>query len=357
MSCDLFMTACEPSADVHGAALVKALLTRDPTLQIRAVAGPRMRELPIHCVLPMERLSVMGFTDIVPALPRICKTFFHLRRTILQSSPKAVVTIDYPGFNLRLQKALNRGYTGKQIHYICPTVWAWGKKRIQQMARTLDLGLAILPFEPACFAKTPLKMEYVGHPLTKAVMRHTPNPRFRESLAFSPSDKILALFPGSRPKEVERNLPLMLDVAAELEKLDPSLETVISSPQINTYDLMQNAHLALAKSGTVALELALHKTPTVVQYAIKPFDVFLATKLCKINLPFYSLPNLLCQTPVFPELFGPNLTFDTLLHQAKILWFEEEERAQCKKSCDQVWDILGTHDASLKAADKILSLI
>lgn len=357
MSCDLFILACEPSGDVHGAALIEELLAQNPSLQIHAVAGPRMRQFPIQCVLPMEQLCVMGFTDIVPALPRIGKAFFHLRREILACNPKAVVTIDYPGFNLRLQRSLSKLYTGKQIHYICPTVWAWGKKRIQLMARNLDLGLAILPFEPACFAKTPLKIEYVGHPLTKAVRNHPLNSRFRESFAFSPSDKILALFPGSRQKEVERNLPLMLDIAAELEKLDPTLEIVISSPQINTYDLMQNAHLALAKSGTVALELALHKTPTVVQFAIKPFDVFLATKLFKINLPFYSLPNLIAQTTIFPELFGPNLTFETLLQQAKTLWFDEEKRAQTQKSCDQLWEILGTQDASLNAADKILSLI
>jgi len=164
----LFFFAGEPSGDVHGASLIEALLKKDPTLQIYAVAGPKMRTYPIHCIEEMERFKVMGFTDVVSSLPKLTSLFFSLRKTILQLAPTAVITIDYPGFCLRLQSALHRKkYPGKQIHYICPTVWAWGKARIQKMANTLDLGLCILPFEPSHFASTTLAMEYVGHPLTK----------------------------------------------------------------------------------------------------------------------------------------------------------------------------------------------
>jgi lipid-A-disaccharide synthase len=361
MTCDLFILAGEPSGDLHGAALIKQLLHLNPALKIHAVAGPRMREYPIHSIEKMENLTVMGFIDIIAALPKIARTFFALRHKILELSPKAVITIDYPGFNLRLHRSLSRKkYPGKQIHYICPTVWAWGKKRIELMARNLDLGLAILPFEPACFAKTPLKMQYVGHPLTKAIANHKSNPLFRSKYGFLPSDKILALFPGSRQKEIEQNLPLMLKAASLLQTEDPSLRLAISGSQIplnDTYDLMQNAHLALAKSGTVILELALHKTPTVVQYAIKPLDVFLATKVFKINLPYYSLANLILQEEAFPELFGPNLTDKSLQRVAKNLWFDEEKRTASKKSCEKLWGVLGSEDARLNAAHKILETV
>ncbi len=360
MICDLFLVAGEPSGDLHGAALIQKLLQLDPTLRIHAVAGPRMREYPIHCVERMENLAVMGFTDVVTALPKIGCLFFSLRRKILECAPKAVITIDYPGFNLRLQRSLSKkNYAGKQIHYICPTVWAWGKKRIKLMAQHLDLGLSILPFEPACFANTPLQMEYVGHPLTSAVSNHITDPHFLTKYGFSPSDKILALFPGSRQKEIERNLPLMLKAASQLQKQDPHLRIAISQRTIapsDTYNLMKHAHLALAKSGTVTLELALHKTPTVVQFAIKPIDVFLATKVFKINLSFYSLPNLILQEEAFPELFGPNLTPNTLLQKAEYLWFDEEKRTASKKSCDKLWNILGSQDASFCAAQQIVEL-
>jgi len=360
MTCDLFILAGEPSGDLHGAALIEKLLKLDPTLRIHAVAGPRMREYPIHCVERMENLAVMGFTDVITAIPKIGRLFFSLRRKILACAPKAVITIDYPGFNLRLQRSLSKqNYPGKQIHYICPTVWAWGKKRIKLMAQHLNLGLSILPFEPTCFRHTPLKMEYVGHPLTSAVSNHIANPHFLTKYGFSSSDKILALFPGSRQKEIERNLPLMLHAASELQKLDPTLRIAISQSTIapsDTYDLMKHAHLALAKSGTVTLELALHKTPTVVQFAIKPIDVFLATKVFKINIPYYSLPNLILQEEAFPELFGPNLTSSTLLQKAEDLWFDEDKRTASKKSCDKLWNILGSQDASLCAAVKIVEL-
>ena len=228
------------------------------------------------------------------------------------------------------------------------------------MAHHLDLGLSILPFEPACFTHTPLKMAYVGHPLTSAIANHKSNPHFLTKYGFSSSDKILALFPGSRQKEIERNLPLMLHAASELQKQDPNLRIAISQRSIapnDTYDLMKHAHLALAKSGTVTLELALHKTPTVVQFAIKPIDVFLATKVFKINLPYYSLPNLILQEEAFPELFGPNLTPNTLQQKAKNLWFDEEKRTASKKSCDKLWNILGSQDASLCAAGKIVEVM
>ena len=354
---DLFLLAGEPSGDLHGAALIRELLILDPTLRIAAVAGPRMRALPIECIEPMESLSVMGFIDVAKSLPKLMRLFFSLRDKILSLSPKAFIGIDYPGFNLRMHTSLRKqGYLGKQIHYICPTVWAWGKKRIPKMESSLDLLLTLLPFEPDCFAHTSLKAEYVGHPLTEPIAHFRPDPTFRARLGFARTDKILALFPGSRAKEIERNLPLMQQAAKSI--VDPHLRVVISQdlPPEENYNLMRNAHLALAKSGTIALELALHKTPTLVQYAIRPLDVFLATKLFRINLPYYALPNLILQKEVFPELFGPRLTPEALARHAKTLWFDETKRQQVIDTASELWGILGQNSASRTAAERILSL-
>lgn len=378
---DLFISTGEMSGDLHGSRLIQELLSQRPSLKIGAVAGPKMRKLPIQEFFQMENLKVMGFIDVFFALPKIVKQFFAIRNQILELNPKATVLIDYPGFHLRLEKSLRKkGYRGKLIHFICPTVWAWGKKRIPQMAKHLDLLLAIFPFEKSCFANTNLKVEYIGHPLTLPIRQFQPKGTF--------SGKILALFPGSRKVEIERNLPFQLKVARTLKQLDPSVEIVISKTQYEIdapdcrivgpddhYELMRASYLAIATSGTVTLELALHKTPTVVTFAIKPLDCFIAQKIFRINLPFYAMPNIVLlnqhshpissrgvqdealASQVFPELFGPNLTDENLFFWAQKLFFDQTMRKNCTNQCEKIEKLLGEKRASKEAARAIFSSI
>lgn len=374
---DLFVLAAEPSADLQGAHLIEELLRQKSDLNISALAGPRMRELRISCLAKMETLQVMGFWDVFLALPRIAQQFFQLRDKLLKLNPKAIICIDYPGFNLRLEKALRkRGYKGKLIHYICPSVWAWGKKRIYSMEKNLDLLLSIFPFEKNCFSQTKLSVEYVGHPLVGAVEAHIPNRSFRQMYSLD-EGPILGLFPGSRKTEIEKNLPLQLQAAKKLLELEPKLQIAISVaskdreaqvwslaglkavciPPEHNYDLMANCHLALATSGTVTLELALHKVPTIVMYAIKPLDLFLAQKIFRINLPFYCIVNIIANQQIYPELFGPHLTPDALLKEASQMLSSPPRRLACQKGCETVQELLGNAPASRLAAEKILQLI
>ncbi|HSX13530.1 MAG TPA: lipid-A-disaccharide synthase [Chlamydiales bacterium] len=323
---DVFVIAGEPSGDLHGAKLISSLLLRIPSLQVAAVSGPHMRKLPIQSLFSMENLSVMGFIDVFFAIPKIMRQFFVIRKKILQMNPKVVIFIDYPGFNLRIQKSLRKkGYQGKLIHYICPSVWAWGKKRIPMMAETLDLLFTFFPFEKECFAKTSLKVEHIGHPLVQFI--HPPIEKRTQTIA---------IFPGSRTKEIERNLPIQIAVARSLQKEDPNLDIVISVSHpdklplirsiamdiplvLDSYSLMKTAKLALATSGTVTLELALHETPTIVNFMIRPLDLFLAQKVFKINLPFYCIVNIIAGYEIFPEFFGPNCTQGNIFQAAKDL--------------------------------------
>jgi lipid-A-disaccharide synthase len=346
----IFLSAGELSGDLYGAKLIEELLKIHPHLKIAAVAGPRMRDFPIETHFRTEDLLVMGFIDVLRSLPKLLKQFFAIRNRILQLNPKAVIFIDYPGLHLRLARSLRKkGYKGKIIHFICPTVWAWGKKRIPLMAKHLDLLLTLFPFEKQCFADTSLPVHYVGHPLIKAI---PPNA--------SPRKKIIALFPGSRKTEIERNLPLQLAVARRLQKIDPTLEIALSKthfplsipdvrifPLEQNYELMRTAHIALATSGTVTLELALHKTPTVVTFAVKPLDCFIVQKILRINLPFYCIVNIIAQKQIFPELFGPNLTEDQLFFWARELLQRPEA---CLAGCEEVRQLLGEKDAIREAA-------
>jgi lipid-A-disaccharide synthase len=372
---DLFILAAEPSADLQGAQLIEELLRQNPSLKISAVAGPRMRALPIEITSRMETLQVMGFLDVALALPRIAAQFFRIRNLLLQMNPAAIVCIDYPGFNLRLEKSLRKkGYKGKLIHYICPSVWAWKKKRIGQMEKTLDLLLSVFPFEKNYFNLTKLPVEYVGHPLIKAAKDHELDPNFKDN--YHLKGPIIALFPGSRKTEIEKNLPLQLEAAKKLCALDPQLQIAISVaskereaqvwslaglkavciPSESTYNLMSHAQLALATSGTVTLELALHSVPTVVTYFIKPLDLFVAKKIFRIKLPFYCIVNIITSSRIYPELFGPNLTSESLYSAALEMLRNPTARATCQKGCHLLKEILGEAPASELAAKKILSL-
>ncbi len=353
---DLFIVAGEASGDQLGAGVLQEL----PGIQVAGIGGPKMRALGMEVAFPMEALQVMGFVDVFLALPHLIKLFRKTVDAILNLNPKVVLTIDYPGFNLRLAKALRKkGYRGKICHYICPSVWAWGKKRIKLMAENLDLLLSVLPFEKSLFASTSLAVEYIGHPLVQKI---PPLDDFDHEL--------IAFFPGSRKHEIEKNLPFFLRLITTLqkdyprfkyvisiaaEKYRPLLEKMTSHPLLTSDAIKQlKPFLAVAKSGTIALELALQEIPTVVTYAISPLDLFLAKYIFKVSLPFYALPNIILGKEVFPELIGPPLTDTNLLNKVKNLITNREA---CKQECQTVRNLLQPKSDSPTAGQLILNLI
>ncbi|MEI6242654.1 MAG: lipid-A-disaccharide synthase [Chlamydiota bacterium] len=365
---DLFIFAGEPSGDRRGAELLRELLKKNPKLCIAAVAGPEMRKLPIQTILPMEHFEVMGFTDILSSLPKFFKAFFFLKKIILTAKPKAAIFIDYPGFTLRLEASLRKkNFTGKIIHYVCPTVWAWGKKRIPLMEKTIDLLLCIFPFEPKTFPRPSFDARYIGNPLISLKKEISSMPKQTTSLG---------LFPGSRKKEVLRNFPIQWKAIETLykEKKISTCHISIANPEVEKLirNFLQNANekpwvffshsvdcfskigLALATAGTVTLELALHQIPTVVTYAIRPIDLFLAKHIFRIRLPFYSLANILGEKEVFTELFGPHFTYPNLMHALSTL-FDEKKRNDIFLFCEEIEKKLGKKKASEEAASAILS--
>lgn len=378
MSCDLFIFAGEKSGDLHGEKLLAALREQDPDLNISGVGGPKMRAVGMDCILPMEEFQVMGFIDVFRSLPKLYRQFHLVAHFILKLNPKAVITIDYPGFNLRMAKHLRKkGYKGKLIHFICPSVWAWGKKRIPLMAKHLDLLLSILPFEKKIFEKTGLEVIFVGNPLAERIRTYPYQiPRFPLT------KKIIALFPGSRKKEIERNLPLMLDACRALTLKHPGLHIALSLsdeeyrpliqktlskkkwaeeeiswvPLEQSYELMKAAHLAIAKSGTVTLELALHSVPTVVVYATSLLDKIIAYDILRIRLPFYCLVNIIAGKEIFPELFGPHVTPEKICQKAETL-LQGPARKKVQHACEQIADELSGKETSKEAAAAILKLI
>ncbi|GAB4186439.1 MAG: hypothetical protein Tsb0015_04220 [Simkaniaceae bacterium] len=373
----LYLIAGESSGDVLGEELIKALRSKTAA-DISGVCGPHMRKQQVHTFLPMEKFQVMGFLDILFSLPKFFKLFYKVKKDILRTNPSCVVFIDYPGFNLRMARALRQaGYKGRLVHYVCPSVWAWGKSRIKKMADNLDLLLSILPFEKEIFSHTPLAVQYIGHPLVHKIHNH----HFDASWSLPSEKKILSIFPGSRNSEILRNFPLQIKAAASLFQngnfaiavsvaqrtlyetmkhiskqlgLEEGKHIFFVGPE-KSYELMKKTHLAIATSGTITLELALLRVPTVITYALKKFDQFLAQHIFRIELPFYTLPNIILGKEVFSELIGPYFTLDSLKKCLASL-LEENRRNLCLQDCQKISEKLLSENSSLEAAKAILAI-
>lgn len=380
-----FVFAGEASGDLHGSYLVRALKERFPASSFEGVPGPRMRQEDVHALLTMEDFEVMGFTDVIASLPSLIKKFYRVRNAILSNNYDAVILIDYPGFNLRLAKSLRKkGYKGKIIQYICPTVWAHGRSRIQHMASTLDLLLTIYPFEQACFEATALPIAYIGNPLQEYVQHINANHQWRKSVGLESSERFVALFPGSREGEIIRNLPSQLEAADSLKQTHSGLRFAISCahpktralvstalqatsldiqkdivfvPKEYTYDMMGECHTALAKSGTVTLELALRQKPTVVTYRLTALNKFIARYILRVNLPHYCIVNILGKKAVYPEFIDSKLPAHEINKQLHRLHVDGPARAECIAQCQEVAEQLGQKPSSHRAAEAIGRLL
>lgn len=371
------IVAGEMSGDNHAAALVAALRHRDPTATFSGVAGPAMRRHGVDAIATTEELSVMGFTDVFWAIPRLITTFRLLRSAILKTQPSAVIMVDYPGFNLRLAASLRRyGYRSPLIHYISPTVWAWGRRRLTTMSATLDLLMVIYPFEKECFKDSSLRVEYVGNPTAEALTIAPREPQWRSSLGIPESSQLLGLFPGSRVAEISRNLPLLLDASRGLgypiaiSAADTTCASAIDAivndkglqagkdlfivPRSLAYvDLLDSCRAAIAKSGTVTLELALRRCPTVVTYLLTTLNRFIARYLLRLNLPHYCIVNILAGRELFPELIVEPPTPHTIRSALLPLLVDGEERRRCLLGCEELHQLLATSSAAATAASLV----
>lgn len=362
---DLFVLTGEMSGDQLAGPVVKVLKEKHPEWSIEAVGGPLLRELGVKNVMPMENFQVMGFSAVMKALPRLIRNFRSLKRHILRENPRGVLFVDYPGFNLRMAKTLRKsGYKGKLIQYVCPSVWAWGKGRVGVLARHYDRLLTLFPFESKCFSETTLPVDYVGHPLPKRLESYPYDGRWREKVGLRRDDPLLAVFPGSREAEVRLNFPVQMAAVKCLLRDNPKMQVAVSMmhphlhreegvvfvPKEYTFELMRESRAALAKSGTVTLELALHGVPTVVTYGLSRFNQWVAESVLRLDLPHYCLVNILGEKSIFPERIVAGFDPESLAKIAQELWDETEQRHACLEGCKAVSQLLAGGDPATRAA-------
>lgn len=387
MSVDLFIFVGETSGDVHGASILKRLKELHPHLNVSAVAGPKMREIGVDLLMPMENFQVMGYTAVFKRLPELVFLFKKVQNYILEKQPKAVLFIDFPGFNLRMAKALRKhGFKNKLIHYICPTVWAHGKKRVFTLSDTLDRLLSIFPFEHKYFTATSLKPTYVGHPLVEQAQQHPIQENWRSKHPYFKDRPIVGIFPGSRTHEIKQNMPKILKACEifqakskkhifvvsvaepKLEKeilesvkqtsLKPGQDIFILNSKEN-FQLMRHSDAAIATSGTITFELGVMKVPTVVVYHLSFFNALIARHVIKLSMPYYCIVNIICNKHIFPELyhldFIPQKVADNLY---QLTQKNSYHRLNSIAGCEEMLRIMSSkEEPSLSAAKEIASLI
>jgi lipid-A-disaccharide synthase len=349
MKCFIFTG--EKSGEQHAANLLKALLKKNPCIEVGGVFSKNIRDLGFKPLIDMTEFQVMGFTNVLKALPRLIRHFNTIVEHILKSNYDIVILVDYPDFNLRLAgKLRKKGYRGKIIKYISPSVWAWKKERIYKMKTSLDLVLCILPFEPKYFAGSGLSAIYVGNPTLESIQNYPFDADWKRKLSIPEKKPILAIFPGSRNQEIKKNLPIQLQAAKLLKKEFPELIICVSGvsspyyqvPYEYTYELMKDAALSFAKCGTSILELALLQTPTVVNYQLSKLNFFIAKYFFNLHkIPFFSLPNILLKKECFPELIYYNFNSQNTYEKGKEL-LSSPKNEQTLRDCLFVKEALET---------------
>jgi lipid-A-disaccharide synthase len=370
------MVAGEISGDILGAGLIQAIRKRYPNAHFEGIGGPLMIDQGFNTHIPMERLSVMGLVEVLGRIFELIGIRRRLKQYFLKNRPDVFIGIDAPDFNLGLELALRKKGI-KTGHYVSPSVWAWRQKRVFKIARAVDLMLTLFPFEAKFYKAHQVAVKFVGHPLADLIPIKIDKKLAREKLNVSQDSKIVALLPGSRGGEISYIGKSFLEAARWLRQHDA--EIIFLLPYVNearknqletliveyasdlpitlingqSRDVMAASDVVVLASGTAALEAMLLKRPMVVAYKVSPITHFIMKRLLKA--PFISLPNLLANKELVPELIQDQA-------KAELIGASVLDRLDEKKSKEMQLEFESLHhelkkDASEQAADAIVALL
>ncbi len=342
------IVAAEPSGDLLGAGLMRAIKARHPNVSFEGVGGSQMLQEGIESFEPLENLSVMGLVEVLKHLPRLLKLRKRLVQRWLSNPPDLFIGIDAPDFNLGLETALKEKGI-KTLHYVCPTVWAWREKRVKKIKAAVDGLLAILPFEPAFLAKHDVKATYVGHTLSQSMPLEPNQLEARSVCGLSQDGPVLAILPGSRGSEVSKLLQPFLNAAQQCQKDIEGLQFVIPAANQTLQRLIEEkliqhdlqakvvlqdtqsalaaADVVLCASGTATLEGLLSKRPMVIGYKLHwlTFAIIKWFKLMKIK--HYALANIISGEVLAPEFIQNDCTPNALANEV-MRFFKDEKLRQ-----------------------------
>lgn len=371
----IYLVAGEPSGDMLGARLIRAMKKLEPTTTFSGVGGENMEKEGLKSLFDITDLAVMGLAEVIPSIPKVLR---HIKETvddITEKKPDVVITIDSWSFSERVHKALRKkGIKVLQMHYVAPQVWAWKKGRAKTMHKYIDYLLTLFPNEPSYFIPHHLQAACVGHPVIENALEY-------KEVEFQPivttEKKLILILPGSRHNEVEKLLSVFIDATRELDKKYDNLEYVL--PTVKTVEkrvqrileekavknikvlhdreekiqAMKQATAAIAASGTVSLELAIMKIPHLIAYKVAPLTAWLARHFLKIKS--VNLPNILLKESVVPELLQEECNAQKIAETTSKYLDDDKAREEFGNKMEELSHLMGV--GTLKPSEKAAKII
>lgn len=368
----ILISAGEASGDMYAARLGAALQKRTGA-HLFGMGGPKMRDAGVELVADSSEIAVVGITEVLRKLPAVWRAWRRLESEAKRRKPALAITVDSPGFNFGLARRLKKQGV-RNVYFISPQIWAWRPRRIRWIQKRFERVLVIFPFEAEIYRKAGVNVDFVGHPLVDSVHATMTRGEFVAKFGLDPQRKIVAVLPGSRRSEVERNMPVISQACERM--CDYGAQFVIAagmglSSQIFqgharnrveftimegvTYDALAAADCAIVSSGTATVEAALLGTPMVVVYRVSPVTAMIARRL--VNTPLFGMVNLISGRQVAPELIQEKFTANALEQELRLLLESPEARIHQKKNLAAVRARLGAGGSIEKAADIIAGMI
>jgi lipid-A-disaccharide synthase len=379
----LMMVAGERSGDLYGAELASELKNELDSIDVFGCGGDAMRQVGVETTVDAHQFAMVGITEIFSGLPRAYRAFHALLAEVERRRPQLAVLIDSPSLNLRLAQRLKQRRI-PVIYFISPQLWAWKKWRMRHVRQRVDKMLCIFDFEEAIYRKAGVPVEYVGHPLAEMMERRPRLSRaeFLTRAGLDPKTPTVALLPGSREIEVAYNLPTMLQAAYRLSTLyggqgiqfvlalAPALEAErletkmlaghagnlrVRAVTHATYDALEHSDVAVVASGTATVEAALLRCPMVVVYRVAPVTAFFARFM--IDVPFYSMVNLLAGKQIVKEFVQKDFTKEAVADEVKHLLDHPEARRKMTEELAVIRSHLNVGGAMRRAAGAIVNFL
>ena len=371
----VLIVAGEASADLHGSNLVFAIKSLDPNIVFWGIGGEKMRKAGVKMLASSSDMAVVGLTEIFGKLRFILHAAKKIKSILKNERPDLLILIDYPDFNIHIAGAAKR-HKVPVLYYISPQIWAWRRGRIKKIGNRVDRMAVILPFEKDFYQNSPLKVDYVGHPLLDAFMQEQGT--VIADFGMDQGHPVIGLLPGSRKEEIKNLLPDMVGAAGILSQqypqircllpLAPGIEPEFVHPFIehstarislfrggDIYNLLSVCDVAMVTSGTATLEVAIMGVPMVIAYRMSPISFRVARFF--VRVPFIGLVNLVGGERIAPELIQDQVTPERLAHETVAILEDKALRTAMINKLSLVRDRLGKGGASLRTAQIAIAMM
>jgi lipid-A-disaccharide synthase len=375
MSETVMIVAGETSGELYGALLTEALKEKVPQIRVIGIGGERMQTVGVELLSGIA--SAFGLTEALSSLKTLKQTFRKASDAFRVYRPSVLILIDYPDFNLRLAAEARKQHI-PVLYYVSPQVWAWRQGRVKKIAKLVDRMAVILPFEEQLYRDTGLDTEFVGHPILDEMQQiQSDKKTLKTELGLDPNMQLISLLPGSRPHELERLLPLLLDTVRQSRLDFPGYQYCL--PFAPNTDLLQHkayvdalqqegvtinkgkslkvlaaSDYAVIASGTATLQAVLLGLPLVVVYKVFPLTFWLGRRIVKVK--HVSLVNILSKREVVRELLQKDATAENIVLELKRMMSDPAYRAEMQKAYDDVRKVFAEKNASDRVSEMVIEM-